>query len=48
MRETHNPFFENWNTPFGTPPLSRIAPAHFVPAFDAAMADQLSNITAKS
>lgn len=41
-----NPFFETWNTPFGTPPLDRIEPAHFKPAFDAAMAEQLSNIEA--
>ena len=27
-----NPFFEAWDTPFGTPPFDRIEPAHFEPA----------------
>lgn len=41
-----NPFFETWTTPFGAPPLDRIAPEHFVPAFDAAMAEQLDAVAA--
>ena len=41
-----NPFFEAWTTPFGTPPLSRIKPQHFRPAFDAAMAEQLDAVAA--
>lgn len=41
-----NPLLETWVTPFGTPPLDRIRPEHFRPAFDAAMAEQLANIAA--
>ena len=41
-----NPFFETWTTPFATPPLARIRPEHFRPAFDAAMAEQLAAVAA--
>lgn len=41
-----NPFFETWTTPFATPPLSRIRPEHFRPAYDAAMAEQLAAVAA--
>lgn len=30
----HNPFFQGYNTPFGTPPFNEIKPAHYEPAFD--------------
>jgi len=33
-----NPFFAAWTGAFGVPPLDRVVPAHFVPAFDAAFA----------
>ena len=39
-----NPLLETWTTPFGAPPLDRIRPAHFLPAFEAAMEAQLGNI----
>ncbi|MEM6381591.1 MAG: M3 family metallopeptidase [Pseudomonadota bacterium] len=32
-----NPFFFQWNTPFGVPPFSDIDPEHFAPAFEKAM-----------
>jgi peptidyl-dipeptidase Dcp len=35
---TGNPLLETWTTPFGAPPFDRIRPAHFAPAFEAAMA----------
>ena len=35
-----NPFFETWDTPFGTPPFDRIKPEHFPAAFDRAMAEE--------
>jgi peptidyl-dipeptidase Dcp len=41
-----NPFFEPWTTPFATPPFDRIRPAHFPPAFDRGMADNLDEIDA--
>ena len=32
-----NPFFSAWETPYGVPPFDRIAPGHFMPAFERAM-----------
>ncbi|MGH7094952.1 MAG: M3 family metallopeptidase [Stellaceae bacterium] len=43
-----NPFFEDWNTPFGLPPFDRIAPEHFPPAFDRAMGEHAAEIAAIS
>lgn len=34
-----NPLLETWNTPFGVPPFGRIAPEHFPPAFERALAN---------
>ncbi len=34
---TNNPFFEQWDTPWGTPPFGRITLAHYQPAFDEAI-----------
>lgn len=34
---TQNPFFEDWDTPFGVPPFDRIEEAHYMPAFLKAM-----------
>lgn len=42
-----NPFSESrWDTPYGLPPFERIAPAHYVPAFDAALAAHEAEIAA--
>ncbi len=41
-----NPFFEEWDGPFGAPPFDRIAPEHFVPAFDRAFAAHNAEIAA--
>ncbi len=30
---TQNPFFEDWETPFGVPPFDRIEEAHYMPAY---------------
>ena len=43
---TENPFFEEWDTPFGMPPFDRIRPEHFPPAFDRGMDEQLAEIAA--
>ena len=32
-----NPFFEEWNTPFGTPPFEKIQLKHYMPAFKKGM-----------
>ncbi len=39
-----NPLLKPWTDPFDTPPLDRIEPAHFPPAFDRAMAEQMAEI----
>jgi peptidyl-dipeptidase Dcp len=39
-----NPFFEEWDTPFGVPPFDRIRNEHYRPAFDSAMMLHLSQI----
>ena len=39
-----NPFFTNWETPFGVPPFGRIRPEHFRPAFERALAEQRREI----
>ena len=43
---TENPFFTDWDTPFGMPPFDRIRPEHFPPAFDRGMDEQIAEITA--
>ena len=39
-----NPFFEDWTAPFGAPPLDRIAPEHFPPAYDRALAEHSAEV----
>ncbi len=41
-----NPFFEDWTTPFGAPPFDRIAPEHFMPAYDKALPAHAAEIAA--
>ena len=41
-----NPFFEEWNTPFGTPPFADIKTEHFLPAFEKSMAMHMAEIDA--
>ncbi|HEX4273456.1 MAG TPA: M3 family metallopeptidase [Rhizomicrobium sp.] len=41
-----NPFFEDWTAPYGAPPLDRIAPEHFPPAYDRALAEHVTEIAA--
>src|SRR5277367_1610819 len=43
---TENPFFADWDTPFGMPPFDRIRPEHFPPAFDRGMEEQIAEIAA--
>ncbi|KAA3620077.1 MAG: M3 family peptidase [Calditrichaeota bacterium] len=39
-----NPFFQTWDTPYGVPPFDQIEDAHFMPAYEQGMADQLAEI----
>jgi peptidyl-dipeptidase Dcp len=41
-----NPLLEPWRTPFGVPPFAEIEPPHFLPAFEAAMAEHRREIEA--
>src|SRR3954466_12714675 len=41
-----NPFFEDWTAPFEAPPLDRIRPEHFPPAYDRALAEHTAEIAA--
>ncbi|WP_262028744.1 M3 family metallopeptidase [Microvirga sp. Mcv34] len=41
-----NPLLTPWTTPFGLPPFESIAPEHYKPAFDAALAEQQKQIAA--
>lgn len=40
MLAQSNPFFEEWNTPFQTPPFSKIKNEHFLPAFEEGIKQQ--------
>jgi len=47
MTQAHdNPLLQPWTAPFGLPPFARIVPAHFAPAFDAAMREHRDEIAA--
>lgn len=41
-----NPFFEEWQTPFGIPPFDRIQEAHFLPALKAGIEAQQREVRA--
>lgn len=44
--EQENPFFTEWNTPFGVPPFDKIQNQHFLPAYEKAMAQEVEEIKA--
>jgi peptidyl-dipeptidase Dcp len=44
--QNSNPFFEEWNTPFGTPPFDKIKNEHYLPAFKAGIEEQNKEIEA--
>lgn len=41
-----NPFFQQWNTPFGVPPFEQIRNEHFVPALKRGIAEQKREVEA--
>ena len=41
-----DPFFEDWTAPYGAPPLDRIKPEHFAPAYESALAEHTAEIAA--
>jgi peptidyl-dipeptidase Dcp len=44
--EQPNPFFVEWDTPFGTPPFHLIEEGHFIPAYEEAMKQHNAEIEA--
>ena len=44
--EATNPLLAAWDTPYGAPPFSQIEEAHFLPAFDVALASHRAEIDA--
>ena len=41
-----NPLLQEWTAPFGVPPFAAIAPEHYLPAFEAALAQHRGEIDA--
>jgi peptidyl-dipeptidase Dcp len=39
-KESQNPFFETWNTPYSIPPFAEIKYEHYLPAFEEGMKQQ--------
>ncbi|WP_109829834.1 M3 family metallopeptidase [Reichenbachiella versicolor] len=46
MQAVENPFYVEWDTPFGAPPFSQIKDEHYKPAFEKGMKDNLAEIDA--
>ena len=46
QEQAPNPFFEQWNTPYGVPPFESIKNYHYQPAFERAMSLHLEEIEA--
>ena len=46
MTATDNPFLIEWKTPYTIPPFTEIRPEHYLPAFEAAMAENNAEIAA--
>ncbi len=46
QQSSENPFFEEWDTPFGVPPFERISDDHYMPAFEKGMEENLAEIDA--
>ena len=44
MNQAPNPFFQDWNTPFGIPRFNQIKNEHYLPAFEQAMREQLEEV----
>ena len=45
-RTVENPFFTEWDTPFGIPPFDQIKPEHFKPAYEEGMKRKSAEIQA--
>ncbi len=45
-KNADNPFFQEWDTPFGVPPFDKILPEHYIPAFKEGMKLEMAEIQA--
>jgi peptidyl-dipeptidase Dcp len=43
--DMNNPFFKEYDTPFGVPPFDKIRAKHFMPAFERGMVDERKELT---
>ncbi len=46
VKEAPNPFFTEWETPYGTPPFDKIEQKHYFPAIERALAENAAEIKA--
>ena len=44
INSIENPFFQEWNTPFGVPPFNLIKDEHYMPAFEKGMKENMDEI----
>jgi len=44
LAQNNNPFFEQWNTPFQTPPFSKFKNEHFLPALEEGIKQQRAEL----
>lgn len=44
--QTDNPFYQEWDTPYGVPPFGQIKDEHYMQAFEDGMAQQLEEVDA--
>ncbi|SNS98278.1 peptidyl-dipeptidase Dcp Metallo peptidase. MEROPS family M03A [Ekhidna lutea] len=44
--QTENPFYQEWQTPYGVPPFDQIKDEHYMQAFEDGMAQQLEEVNA--
>ena len=45
-QEDQNPFFEEWDTPFGAPPFDKIHEDHYLPAYEEGIRQHMDEINA--
>ncbi|MDE0472760.1 MAG: M3 family metallopeptidase [Ekhidna sp.] len=46
MKLAENPFYQEWDTPYGVPPFEEITDAHYMQAFEDGMVQQLEEVEA--
>ena len=46
MEASDNPFYQDWDTPYGIPPFLQITDEHYMPAFEKGMEENLAEIDA--